>query len=316
MPFEIELSGKEYSSIKCLKIASPCNSLINIAARIVEQEPRIWRNEEEYIYLKLTDYSDTITSCVWPVKYKGEPLQNLGCYEISGVFKKLSHGCIIEISDAIQIKDAGGVSLAPSCYGPSPEELLTLHEIVNSIEDVTIKQFINSVFGDSSIIIPFILNQASRSNHHSYPGGLLKHSIECAQIVKEIMATLNCSTIEMDIAVACALLHDVGKIFSHDERKRGIPFIHHDEVTLEVLGNHLKELDSMNMNYGTAIRYFLIWRNRKFEPIPSNFIGELIVCADRISSGKANADRLFEDEPNWKYFTRESNRLYWRLPAA
>ncbi len=62
---------------------------------------------------------------------------------------------------------------------------------------------------------------ASHKHHHSYTGGLLAHSIECAEWV-ENTAYSALETGEAELTLVTALLHDLGKIetmINHNSRQ-------------------------------------------------------------------------------------------------
>ena len=57
--------------------------------------------------------------------------------------------------------------------------------------------------------------------HHSYAGGLLEHTVGVATLVRET-AQLH-QRLRGDLALAAALLHDVGRVASSDGGRRSVP---------------------------------------------------------------------------------------------
>jgi len=90
-------------------------------------------------------------------------------------------------------------------------DLIRLLQFIDRLHDVRIKQLLIELFQDPKIAIPFITMPASHKHHHSYPGGLLSHSIECAEWV-ENTAYSALETCEAELTIVTALLHDLGKI--------------------------------------------------------------------------------------------------------
>lgn len=65
---------------------------------------------------------------------------------------------------------------------------------------------------DKTLMIAFVSIPASKRHHHSYPRGLLTHSLQCALITMQNMSAMNELTqSEREVTLVAALLHDVGK---------------------------------------------------------------------------------------------------------
>ena len=61
----------------------------------------------------------------------------------------------------------------------------------------------------------FVSAPASMNGHHSYPGGLLDHAVDTAQIVARELATGRTSC-DPDTAMIAAVLHDLGKTLEYE----------------------------------------------------------------------------------------------------
>ena len=82
--------------------------------------------------------------------------------------------------------------------------------IVASIENKYLKELLRSFFAnDSEFIKSFRKHSAAKSVHHSFIGGLLQHSLSVARIC--IYIADNYASVNRDLLVTCALLHDIGK---------------------------------------------------------------------------------------------------------
>lgn len=87
-----------------------------------------------------------------------------------------------------------------------------LQSYINRINDENLKHFVSeqfSKFEDTFKIMP-----AAKLMHHNYIGGLLVHTVECAEFAELNMAQFTYKTNEDEIYAAC-LLHDFGKIFEY-----------------------------------------------------------------------------------------------------
>jgi 3'-5' exoribonuclease len=67
----------------------------------------------------------------------------------------------------------------------------------------------------------FIHASAAKRNHHAYPGGLLRHSLEVTELA--LAATHHFVQVNRDLLITAGLLHDVGKLFEMNHAwQRGV----------------------------------------------------------------------------------------------
>jgi len=191
--------------------------------------------------------------------------------------------------------------LLPKDECPRPELLHRLDWVVNSILNPQLKQLLNSVLLDKEITQPFLSVPASMKHHHSHEAGLLLHSIECAEIV---MNSFPVAGIEKELGVTAALLHDISKTrtMTNNHRKTTLGYVvDHDQLTLEALAPHLRELDRAWADGATALRYLLTWKNSKHS-MPLLPVAEAVQSADRISSALDARNLAYVNAPEWKRF--------------
>ena len=96
-------------------------------------------------------------------------------------------------------------------YTPKDIELYKkkLAELIKGIADSPLQKVVKTVFSDE-VYHRFVKNPAAMRYHHAYLGGLLEHSVDVASLAK-VMAE-HIGNIDVDLVVAGALLHDIGKI--------------------------------------------------------------------------------------------------------
>lgn len=82
------------------------------------------------------------------------------------------------------------------------------NSLLNEIEDVEINNLVKTIFAKYEREI--FSYPAAKTNHHNYLRGLITHSISMAEIASFIGSKYE--NINLDILVAGALLHDIGKI--------------------------------------------------------------------------------------------------------
>jgi 3'-5' exoribonuclease len=102
--------------------------------------------------------------------------------------------------------------------GPSrPIELLEqdLRELAATVQRPCLRALLDLILGEGTEVWErFRIAPAAKHYHQAYRGGLLEHSLSVAQAVSAISATF--PGIDRDVAVAGALLHDIGKLDAYE----------------------------------------------------------------------------------------------------
>lgn len=86
----------------------------------------------------------------------------------------------------------------------------TLQELVDGIQQVYIKELLTILLMENTTYDKYVKSPAAMKHHHAYIGGLLEHSVDVAKIAKAVAEQMD--YINIDLVVAGALLHDIGKI--------------------------------------------------------------------------------------------------------
>jgi len=84
----------------------------------------------------------------------------------------------------------------------------------NFIKDKYLKQLLEAFWNDKDFVRKFKDAPAAKKMHHNYIGGLLEHTLSMASLVEKI--TGHYSGIDMELLMAGAIFHDIGKIREFD----------------------------------------------------------------------------------------------------
>ncbi len=87
-----------------------------------------------------------------------------------------------------------------------------LQNFINLIQDEKLRNFVSNLFEENKE--KFQIMPAAKLMHHNYIGGLLVHTVECAQFAQLNLEHFECD-INPDYVYAACLLHDFGKIFEY-----------------------------------------------------------------------------------------------------
>jgi len=149
------------------------------------------------------------------------------------------------------------INALASAYSSTPKVLSQFKTLVDSIKSPHLKQFLSNLLVNNEIGIAYLQAPASLRHHHNYPGGLLVHSIDVAH---RLLSENKFGDKERDIALVCALIHDIGKtrtLSKNGARTALGMVVDHDELTLEVCGQALQILDAHEPQSSLMLRHIL-----------------------------------------------------------
>jgi 3'-5' exoribonuclease len=185
-----------------------------------ETERRQRRDGGDYLRLRLGDRTGAVACMVWeelePVEELAQPgsaVRVRGRYTIHPRFgPQINLRCL-------EAPESGSFELADLLDGPA-RELGQLEadvvELLDTIQEPHLRILLELVFGkDSPLWARYREAPAARHYHQAYRHGLLEHCLGVAQAVSAISATF--AGIDRDVAVAGALLHDIGKLEAYTE---------------------------------------------------------------------------------------------------
>jgi 3'-5' exoribonuclease len=178
-------------------------------------ELRAKRDGGQYLRLTLGDRTGSIPANVWD--------------DVAAIAQIATVGAAVRVSGRLQVsaryggelKVAGLCAAEPGSFdeadlhdGPPRAAALMeadLRELVATVQDHDLRRLLELVFGESSgTWASYRTAPAAKHFHQAYRHGLLEHSLSVAQAVSAISATF--TGIDRDVAVAGALLHDIGKL--------------------------------------------------------------------------------------------------------
>ena len=125
---------------------------------------------------------------------------------VSASFNEKYNNCLISALELIKEAKLGLESAEIEHYWTK------LQSYINKIEKAELRNFVANLFEEHKE--KFKIMPAAKLMHHNYIGGLLVHTVECAQFA-ELNLPSFASKINSDNIYAACLLHDFGKIFEY-----------------------------------------------------------------------------------------------------
>jgi hypothetical protein len=182
----------------------------------------------------------------------------------------------------------------------------TLYRLIQLGHYLTVpalQTFFWQVFCNIPLMEAFVSIPASKSHHHSFPSGLLIHSMECAFFVQRQVSSISeFSQREGEVTLLASLFHDIGKTetlgqLTHTDTGH---LIDHEALTLLVLSEPLTQLKRTWAQGAITLQYLLTWK-------PSHGFcqyvgGNLIKMADQTSTSLSLQRMAFKDKPDFYHY--------------
>ena len=230
--------------------------------RLVGLSAKIDRNKHPYWVVQLSDMHHCVSAYFFAVPSNMHDFHHGAMLQCEISIKRHKKSRYLHLAYAEKASNAlclqkTDLQSLPCALSPDKSLLPSFYSLVDSITNNDLKNFIAEVLMPSSICIPFLQAPASLNYHHNYPGGLLAHSIEVANIVANIPWE---DASSRDVAITAALLHDIGKVKTLNVNMRRTPvgrWVDHDALTLEICSNALTTLEQLDENNATLLRH--IW---------------------------------------------------------
>ncbi|ACR79905.1 MULTISPECIES: 3'-5' exoribonuclease YhaM family protein [Kosmotoga] len=187
-----------------------------------------------YYSCSVRDSKTVLSANIWEWEEGQEPIS--GVVALATYSYKRKYGLSLKIRKLYTLEELNNhIDDAFSIFLPRVENIENLKDelsdLIQGIENAFLKELLEKTIspGDGEIK-GFFLAPAATKNHHVKIGGLLEHSVNVAKLCKIVARTFG-DDIDMDLLIAGALLHDIGKVQTYDYKSYSFEFT--DEGLLE-----------------------------------------------------------------------------------
>jgi 3'-5' exoribonuclease len=285
-----------------------------------ERDLRRKRNGEPWLRLALCDASGAVESACWEdaearyaVAAPGSAVFVTGVFEVSERW-----GPKIKLSD---LRQAGAdeysqADLATSSEVPIERLESDLRELLETVQDRQLGELLDRFFGPGSEIwARFRSAPAAKVYHQAYRHGLLEHTVSVAQAVSA--AANFFPGIDREVAVAGALLHDIGKIEAYNDDPLAIDLTDAGRLQGEIpLGYYrvrrqIEEIPGFDPALAQAVLHIILSHHGSLEHgspvVPATREAVLVHMIDNLGGRLGSFDRLerqLPDGESWSSFDR------------
>jgi 3'-5' exoribonuclease len=298
-----------------------------------ERELRQRRNGGDWLRLVICDRSGCVEAVAWDGVTDFFEIADPGtAVHITGRFAIHSqYGPKITI-ESIRAAADGEFEAADLAEGPSvPVEHLEaeLRELLATIQNPQLAALLDRFFApDSRVWHRFRDAPAAKYYHQAYRHGLLDHTVSVAQAVSASASAF--PGIDRDIAIAGALLHDIGKTMAYNDDPLAIDLTDAGRLQGEIpLGYYLvrrevERIDGFDAELAQALFHIVLSHHGALENgspvIPATREATLVHSMDNLGGKLGSFDRIeraLPDGETWSRFDRGlDSAAYFRSRAA
>jgi 3'-5' exoribonuclease len=209
----------------------------------------------------------------------------------------------------------------------APEKMFqNLLEIVETLEEVYIKDLLLSILHDPEIARRLKIWQAGKSIHHAYQSGLLEHILSCTRLAIVLSPHYK---VNRSYVVAGCILHDLCKIYELTEG----PVVEYSEEGklvghlvkgLEIVDHYAYKIKNFPYNVKIHLKHILLAHHGEYEygspKIPHTSEAFLVHLIDLMDSKMSSLDQVKKNDSStghWSGFVKHLDRMVYKssLPS-
>jgi 3'-5' exoribonuclease len=285
-----------------------------------EVEVRTRRDGGEYLKLLIGDRTGSVPAVVWDDVTEareacsaGEVLFVAGRYSVHARFgPQLSIQSLRPAAEHEYVR--GDLVDGPARTAAQMEA--DLRELLATIQNPYLRRLLSTTVGEgSSTWSDYRDAPAAKRYHQAYRHGLLEHCLTVAQAVSAISATF--PGIDRDVAVAGALLHDIGKLEAYEVRGGAISMSDHGRLYGEIpIGYYLvrrtvERIDGFPPDLAQAVLHIILSHHGSLEHgspvVPCTREATIVHMIDNLGGRLGSFDRLEKELPageEWSGFDK------------
>jgi 3'-5' exoribonuclease len=285
-----------------------------------ERELRRKRNGEPWLRLTLCDASGSVEAVAWEdaealyaAAASGTAVFIAGAFEVSERW-----GPKVKLTE---LREAGAGEYAQEDLAATSEVSLdrlesALRQLLATVQEPQLGELLERFFGERSAIwARFRDAPAAKVYHQAYRHGLLEHTVSVAQAVSA--AANFFPGIDREVAVAGALLHDIGKTEAYNDDPLAIDLTDAGRLQGEIpLGYYtvrreIEEIPGFDPALTQAVLHIILSHHGSLEHgspvVPATREAVLVHMIDNLGGRLGSFDRLERELPDgesWSNFDR------------
>jgi 3'-5' exoribonuclease len=293
---------------------------LDLVLLVREVEVRRKRDGEEFLKITLADRSGAVGAMVWEgvaqvreLCVHGRPVRVVGRFTVHP-----RYGAQLDLRGLHPAQDGtyDPAALLDGPPRPAAEMEADLRALVDSIDAPHLRALLDRILGPGAPAWElYRIAPAAKRFHQAYAHGLLEHCLTVAQAVSAMATTF--PGIDRDVAVAGALLHDIGKLEAYTTDPACIEMTDagklHGEIPLGYyrIRRAIEDLPGFPDPTARALLHIILSHHGSLEHgspvVPCTREATLVHFCDNLGGRLGSFDRLEKELPtgaDWSSFDR------------
>lgn len=240
------------------------NQVFTATFLVQSKEIRQKKTGEPYLSLQLCDRTGEVDAKMWDnVADIMETFERDDFVKIRGLLQIYQNRRQVTLHKLQRVAEA---DVDVSDYFPasdrSPAEMFaSLEAIVGGLQNPQLRELLTAIFADPDIAMRFRTAPAAKSVHHAYIGGLIEHVLSICELCRTVGP--HYKNIDMDLLLAGAILHDIGKIYELTyDRSFGYSsegqLLGHIVMALRIVDDKICQIDGFPPKLRTLLEHLIL----------------------------------------------------------
>jgi len=298
-----------------------------------KKETGIGKTGKPYLVIRLMDSTGNIEARIWDnAEGAAKRFDKDDVVSIKGYAVAYQGGIQLNVSDIYALPDSDYSirDFLPSSKRDPDEMMTELDGIVSRVEDRHIKALLTSIFKDPKLRELYKTAPAAKVMHHPYLGGLIEHVLSICGLAALVGGHYNNgkglpSSVNKDLLIAGAILHDIGKIYelsyrrSFDYTDEG-RLIGHITIGVEMIDTHINAIKDFPRQLAVLLKHIILSHHGQLEfgspKRPKTLEAIILSYLDDMDAKVAAVRALIEGgkdaESNWTPYQKLFERYIYR----
>lgn len=184
-------------------------SFTNLPFAVKSAEVKLTKTNKEYLAITVFDGTQSISGNMWD--WVGPAPSVNSIVDMSGKVTEWAGKKQLNITSILINNELSLTDFAPKGCFSVDEYWERAMQLISEITHPRLREFVFTIYSDFKDNLR--IAPGAKSVHNAYVGGCLEHLVDVATVAKCLAA--NYSYVNMDLVVAGALLHDIGKVFEY-----------------------------------------------------------------------------------------------------
>ncbi len=306
------------------------NQQVEQSFQAADKQLRVNRQGGKYVLLKLSDRTGTIAGMFWNADEAVFESFERGDYVACRGRTQVHNGNLQIIVQEIRRLTVADVDPGDfDRFDSAESQRLTdrLAELLGSFTNVHLRRLGAAFLSDDDLMQRLRLAPAAVSNHHAYPGGLLRHTIDLIELTQLVGPRYE--SLDVELLTFGAFLHDLGKIeelsgggeATYTDRGQ---LIGHLVIGVQMLGDQIRKLESAGDPFPVDLRrqleHLILSHHGLLEygspKVPQTLEAIALHHLDNLDAKLAAAISIIESDvggdPKWTNYNPAMGRKFWK----